>query len=107
MTFVPSVGQMLTVSLPGEMLRAPVVRVLGRSTVFVRLDSTPLNPGKAHSYRLHDLVAVRRHKGELAEEWRAVDDRVLYARAPEASEPPLPETRKARVKTAPKRKASV
>lgn len=101
--FVPRVDQLLTVLLPGEILRTQVAKVIDQNTVFVRLDATPLNPSKAHSYRKGDLVAVRRNKGMLGECWEAVDDRVLFARAPQTSEPPLPAKRKAKAK----RKATV
>lgn len=101
--FIPAVDQLLVVQLPGETIRAPVVKVVDRHTCFVRLDGMPLNPGKSHSYRLHDIVAVRRQIGPLGQSWQAVDDRVLYARAPEVAEPPLPEPKR---KRAAKRKAA-
>lgn len=89
--YVPAVDQMLVVNLPGESIRAPVIKVVDHRTVFVKLDSTPFNPAKSHSYRLNDIVAVRRKNMELGTVWEAVDDRVLYARPAEVTEPPLPE----------------
>jgi hypothetical protein len=96
--FIPAIDDLLTVSLPGEILRMPVIRVVDRDTVFCELDGNPLNPSKQHSYRKGDVVAVRRRKGALGETWQAVDDRVLYARQPEETEPPLPPKRKTRAK---------
>ncbi len=92
--FVPTVDQMLIVSLPGEMMRAPVIKLVDHKTVFVKFDTTPLNPAKQHSYRLGDVVAVRRRDGDLGPVWEAVDDRVLFARKAEVTEPPLPAKRK-------------
>ncbi len=92
--FVPAIDQLLVVQLPGEALRAPVIKIVDRHTVFVRLDGMPLNPAKSHSYRMGDVVAVRRQIGPLGQSWQAMDDRVLYARAPEEAEPPLPEKKK-------------
>lgn len=99
--FVPTVDQMLTVTLPGESIRAPVIRIVDIKTVFVKLDSTPLNPAKSHSWRLGDVVAVRRKNGELGEVWEALDDRVLFARPAEVTEPPLPEKPKRAVRKKP------
>ncbi len=92
--FVPSVDQMLTVTFPGEMIRCTVTKLIDHLTCFVKLDATPLNPAKSHGYRKDDVVAVRRKNGDLGEVWEAVDDRVLFARPAEVTEPPLPEVRR-------------
>lgn len=102
--FVPSVDQMLVVALPGENIRCPVIKLIDHQTCFVKLDSTPFNPAKAHGYRKDDVVAVRRKNGPLGVIWEAVDDRVLFARPAEVTEPPLPEKRTARKKPMPVRR---
>lgn len=92
--YQPAVDSILVVSLPGETIRAPVTQVLDNNTVFVTLETTPLNPAKVHSWRKDDVVACRRKPGLLGDMWEAYDDRVLYARPPEVVEPPLPPKRK-------------
>jgi|SRR6185295_15227168 hypothetical protein len=106
--YTPAVDTLLTVAFPGEALRVPVIKVVDRNTCFVRLDATPLNPAKSHQYRIGDVVAVRRDWGELGELWRAVDDRVLFARETEEKEPELPTKRRrapAKKKPAPVKRA--
>ena len=93
--FTPRIDDVLTVSLPGEILRAPVIKVVNRNTVFVQLAGNPMNPAKQHQYRAEDVIAVRRRQGELGEFWEAMDDRVLFGRPPAEKEPKLP-ARKAR-----------
>lgn len=95
--FIPHEGTILTVTLPGELLRAPVVRVINSHTVFVQLGQ-PLT--KNHIYRKDDLVACERKDTPLGEVWEAVDERVLWARTQAAKEPELPVARKARRKKA-------
>src|SRR5215472_6050723 len=89
--FVPEEGQLLQVWLPGESLRAPVIRIFNNSIVFVQLDSHPLNPGHSHNYRHKDVIPVQRVQHELGERWEAMDERLLAAPPEPDREPPPPE----------------
>src|SRR5580765_7051066 len=104
--FQPTIDTVLTISLPGESLRAPVTKVIDANTVFVVLDAAPLNPAKSHSYRKDDMIACRRKRTVLGEEWVAFDDRVLYARPATVVEPPLPKKERYHRKVVAKRKTA-
>lgn len=93
----PEVGTTLTIFLPGESLRAPVARVVDRDTVLIELVVPPLNQARLHTYRLGDIVPVRRAQGELGEFWEAVDERRL------APDPEAAPRKKAPAKKAPAR----
>lgn len=92
--FVPEVGKPLTVTLPGELMRAIVKRVLNRNTAFVEIGQ-PMT--RSHNYRKGDLVACKRKRQELGEIWEALDDRAT------APEPPPPEPAKPKRKRAAKK----
>jgi hypothetical protein len=92
--FHPAVDTVLTVTLPGEILRAPVVKLWDDDTVIVELTGVPLNPGKTHAYRKGDLVPVQRCRGALGESWQAIDERRLYGRPVPGEEPPMPPPKK-------------
>lgn len=82
----PAIGSDITVSLPGERLRATVRKIVGRKAVLVELTSMPMTKG--HMFRLGDLVpCVAGHNG-LEEIWEAMDDRrflAMQAMEPEKS----------------------
>jgi hypothetical protein len=86
--YQPAMGSGLTVSLPGETVRATVARVVNRNTVLVELNAPLLNPARSHSYRVGDIVYVRRVEdmlgGPNGEKWEAVDERRLPEPPPEA-----------------------
>lgn len=100
--FHPTLNTVLTVTLPGEVLRAPVVRLWDTDTVVVELVAVPLNPGKTHAYRKGDLVPVQRRSNGLGERWEAIEERLLYGRPLPGEEPPMPPP-KAPVKVAKRR----
>ena len=52
----------LTVTLPGEALRALVQRVVGKDAVMVFLDQPPLMTGKTHSFKTGDFIPCRRSR---------------------------------------------
>jgi hypothetical protein len=97
--FSPRADDNLTVTLPGETMRAKVKRVVDRNTVFVEIGQ-PMT--RSHNYRLGDLVACRRTPGVLGETWQALDDRVLFNRpvAPEPEIKPAPAAKKLAAKGA-------
>lgn len=70
--FIPRVESQLNVTLPGEILRAIVTKVLNINTVVVEIGQ-PMT--RSHSFRLGDLVACRRTPGVLGETWQAIEDR--------------------------------
>lgn len=88
MTYIPQPGAQLTVTLPGEVMRAMVTRLIDRNTVLVEIGQ-PM--AKSHNYRKDDIVACRRKFGDLGEFWEAFDDRI-----PIESIQPEPEPVKAR-----------
>jgi DNA-binding cell septation regulator SpoVG len=72
-TFIPKVGGFLSVTLPGELLRGEVRKVLDRNNVFVVL---PQPMTKGHSYRLGDIVHARRTADPLnGQIWLVVEHR--------------------------------
>lgn len=69
--FIPQVGTMLPVTLPSEILRAKVVRVVNDDTVICELPQ-PLSKG--HQYKKGDLVGARRRKDPIfGEQWKSVE----------------------------------
>jgi hypothetical protein len=74
MMYIPRVDEDLTITLPGEILRAKVTRVVDRNLVFV-LIGQPMTRG--HNFRLGDLVACRRTPGVLGEFWQAIEIRPM------------------------------
>lgn len=72
MIYTPAAGSYLTISLPGEFMRAQVDRVVSRNTVICTLGQ-PM--AKSHNYRLGDVVACRRTPApELGTEtWNAIE----------------------------------
>jgi hypothetical protein len=75
--FVPVVKGHLIVSLPGETVRAEVIRVLGRDVAIVQLG---MLLGKAgHYYKPKDIVTCQRDIDEMGGEiWSVVDERKLH-----------------------------
>ncbi|GEM_PF-4431562 len=65
--FSPAVGSFITVSLPGEMLRVPVRRVLGANRVVFEIDGQPLTRG--HTFRKGDIGVANRVSGVLGDQW--------------------------------------
>lgn len=70
--FIPRVDHELNVTLPGEILRAIVTKVVNINTCIVEIGQ-PMT--RSHSFRLGDLVACRRTPGVLGETWQAIEDR--------------------------------
>ena len=96
--YQPQTGTGLVVSLPGETVRAEVVRVADRDTVVVELLAPLLNPSRLHQYRVGDVVCCKRAWHELGESWEAVDERRLPS-VPVESKRKAPAKRKAKKKT--------
>lgn len=88
-TFVPTEGEPLVVTLPGEALRAMCVRVLDSNNVVCQLTAIPLMP-RGHDYRLDDYVAVKRASNSLQEIWEATGKVVEKEKKKEPE--PVPET---------------
>lgn len=108
--FFPKVNGDLTVTLPGELLRAKVTKVVDRNLVFVEIGQ-PMTRG--HNFRLGDLIACRRTPGVLGESWQAIEIRPTVSlpqpeRKPDAqvAEPTVAKAkgRVAKVSTKPKQR---
>lgn len=69
--FQPIVGKELTITLPGELLRASVIKVVGQNAVIAQIITEPL-ARLSHNYRNGQVIACRRKKGMFGEEWEAV-----------------------------------
>lgn len=59
----PAEQTLVTISLPGETLRATVARVVNPNLLVVELTAAPM--AKSHSYRFGDFVPCRREVTEL------------------------------------------
>jgi hypothetical protein len=66
--FMPKVGAYLTVSLPGELLRSLVQKVIGQDSVIVEISSEPMAT-KSHPYKFGQIIACRREYTPFGEEW--------------------------------------
>ncbi len=80
-SYEPQVGQMLTVEIPGERIRAPIVRVLDSETVVIEVQTPPM--ARAGVFRVGDIGIAKRSSSELEDFWFA---REPYREPP----PPLP-----------------
>ena len=56
--FVPEIGTLLTVQLPGEKIRATVKAMSGNDAVIVELTAVPMT--KNHTFKQGDTIACRR-----------------------------------------------
>lgn len=65
---VPQIGEVITVTLPGEIIRAEVVRILDDDNIVCKLQQ-PM--AKSHSFHKNDLVNFHRAKGFMREHWEA------------------------------------
>lgn len=76
-TYVPQVGDTITLELPDERTRAELVKIVGNDTAIARLIT--FTTGKAsHNYRKGDLVPCRFGKvGMNLTGWRAVSEREM------------------------------
>ena len=88
--FQPALDTVLVITLPGEQVRAPVVRLWDEDTVICELTGHPPNQAKLHTYRKGDLVPVQRTHNGLGEVWEALDERLLVNRPLPGEEPPMP-----------------
>ena len=68
--FIPTEGNYLTVTLPGEILRAIVVKVITNDTVIVEIATEPLSK-LSHSFKFRDIVVCKRQRGLFGEDWVA------------------------------------
>lgn len=114
--FVPQTGGFLSVTLPGEVVRAVVEEVFGTDTATVRLTGAVMAK-TGHAFKSNDLVAVRRVDSPLGEKWEPISDREVreqeereraqraaHAAAPVAHmEPPVPQADLADTATFPER----
>lgn len=70
--FIPVAGEPLTVSLPNEITRATVVRVLNKDTIEADLNlSYPLT--RVHGFAFGDRLRFRRAKDVLGERWEVAE----------------------------------
>ena len=68
---------MLTLSLPGEIVQAKVLRASSKDGCIVQITSVPM--ARAHTYRKDDIVPVRRGTDKFlgVERWEVVSEREL------------------------------
>jgi hypothetical protein len=85
--FIPAVGTELTVALPGERLRAEVLRIVDANHVIVFLGGQPMTRG--HLFRKGDTIGCRRVQTALEELWEAQDDRAFMANFAPDPEPEI------------------
>lgn len=96
--FIPQEGMTLSVTLPGEIMRAIVTRCVDRNTVLVEIGQ-PM--AKSHNHQKGDIVACRRFRDELGECWKAVSDRIpIHEIVPEPEPEPEPEKKSRKKKVA-------
>lgn len=93
-TIIPVAGDIVTVDLPGEKLRATVVRMIDDDTLLAEITGTPFM--RSHMFRAGDIIACRRSYSVLGETWKAEDDRAHFNFV--AAEPPPPAKRQKKVK---------
>ena len=68
--FIPQEGNYLTVTLPGEILRAIVLKKINDDTVIVEIATEPLSK-LSHSFKFRDIVVCKRQRGLFGEDWVA------------------------------------
>lgn len=74
--YVPEVGNIITVELPGERTRATIERVISDEAVIAKLQT--FTTSKEHDYRKGDLVPCRfTDVGMGATGWLAISERQL------------------------------
>lgn len=71
--YVPQVGNTLTITLPGEVLRAVIQKVVTPNSVIAQIISQPM--AKSHSYAKDGIIACRRQKTMFGEQWEVVEER--------------------------------
>jgi hypothetical protein len=75
--YKPVEGAFITISLPGEMTRAKVHRVIADDAILAKIDSIPM--GRGHTYKKDDIVPCRRCINDAlrSEQWEVVSERKL------------------------------
>src|SRR5262249_4500177 len=75
--YVPKEGDFLTLYLPGEMVRAKVLRASSGDSCIAQIESVPMARG--HTYKREDIVPVRRAIDKFLghERWEIVAEREL------------------------------
>lgn len=75
--YKPGEGDFLTLVLPGEMVRAKVLRASSEDSCIVQIESVPMARG--HTYKKEDIVPARRGVDKLlgSERWEIVSEREL------------------------------
>ena len=71
--FIPTVGTLVVVALPGETARVPVQKVVDDDTILIKLDTPPM--AKTHNFRFNDVIGVRRRVKDGRDIWEAQTDR--------------------------------
>ena len=72
-TYVPVVGGFLNVTLPGELVRTEVEKMMTRDIALVRVKSIVMNK-HGHDVRTNALIAVQRSFDELHEIWVPISE---------------------------------
>lgn len=76
MAYLPQVGDMTTVHLPGEITRAEIRKVTSERTMIAELSS--FTTAKDHPYKKGDLVPFRLKKNGLNQQiWEAIPEREI------------------------------
>jgi len=75
--YVPKEGDFLTLYLPGEMVRAKVLRASSGDSCIAQIESVPMARG--HTYKKDDILPARRAKDPFlgSEKWEVVAEREL------------------------------
>jgi hypothetical protein len=94
---MPVVGSMITVRLPGEIMRCRVDRIIDDNRVIIEINSAPMS--RSHQYRMGDNTGARRRLEYGQYIWEALDDRDFIANrsptepVPQATVNPLPKAK--------------
>lgn len=75
--YTPKEGDLLTLSLPGEIVQTKVMRTSSKDGCIVQITSVPMARG--HQYKKDDIVPARRTNDKFlgVEKWEVVSEREL------------------------------
>lgn len=71
--FIPKIDGHLVITMPGETMRCPVVKVIDDDTILFRVDSAPM--AKAHNFGFDHIYGARRRVINGRDQWQAQEER--------------------------------
>ena len=74
--YIPKLNELMTVTLPGEVMRVRVIKSITNNAVMIQIETEPMAK-LSHSYKNGDILGCMRKKTMMGEEWNIVSDKEI------------------------------